>query len=193
MTKSAAGFLIMWAIETPGSVPMAPACLPQLKDDLFPPSSRPLTWSCLIFTIPEEPVCTRSTRYQRTEREVRNCLTQGTGTTQGLDCGNHPRQAAVFSLATRWRRKEEMDGNGLKTNFSSWVPFSSRGTDRSNGRLCFVLFCFESCKLNFIWGKMRTAAQETASQIALRDCSLLCFCSKSDIAQVDHLIVSRIP
>ena len=26
----------------------------------------------------------------------------------------------------------------------------------------------ESCKLNFIWGKMRTAAWEAASQIALR-------------------------
>ena len=29
----------------------------------------------------------------------------------------------------------------------------------------------ESCKLSFIWGKMRTAAQEAASQIALRDSS----------------------
>ena len=29
----------------------------------------------------------------------------------------------------------------------------------------------ESCELSFIWGKMRTAAQETASQIALGDCS----------------------
>ena len=29
----------------------------------------------------------------------------------------------------------------------------------------------ESCELSFIWGKMRTAAWETASQIALRDCS----------------------
>ena len=29
----------------------------------------------------------------------------------------------------------------------------------------------ESCELSFIWGKMRTAAQEAASQIALRDCS----------------------
>ena len=28
----------------------------------------------------------------------------------------------------------------------------------------------ESCELSFIWGKMRTAAQEAASQIALRDC-----------------------
>ena len=28
-----------------------------------------------------------------------------------------------------------------------------------------------SCELNFIWGKMRTLAQEPASQIALRDCS----------------------
>ena len=29
----------------------------------------------------------------------------------------------------------------------------------------------ESCKLSCTWGKMRTAAQEAASQIALRDCS----------------------
>ena len=29
----------------------------------------------------------------------------------------------------------------------------------------------ESCELRFIWGKMRTEAQEAASQIALRDCS----------------------
>ena len=29
----------------------------------------------------------------------------------------------------------------------------------------------ESCKLSFIWGTMRTAAREAASQIALRDCS----------------------
>ena len=29
----------------------------------------------------------------------------------------------------------------------------------------------ESCELSFIWGKMRTAAWEAASQIAVRDCS----------------------
>ena len=29
----------------------------------------------------------------------------------------------------------------------------------------------ESCEWSFIWGKLRTAAQEAASQIALRDCS----------------------
>ena len=29
----------------------------------------------------------------------------------------------------------------------------------------------KSCELSFIWGKMRTAAQEAATQIALRDCS----------------------
>ena len=29
----------------------------------------------------------------------------------------------------------------------------------------------ESCELSFIWGKMSTAAQEAASQTALRDCS----------------------
>ena len=31
--------------------------------------------------------------------------------------------------------------------------------------------CTESCVLSFIWGKMKTAAQETAPQIALRNCS----------------------
>ena len=29
----------------------------------------------------------------------------------------------------------------------------------------------ESCELSFIWGTMRTAAREAASQIALRACS----------------------
>ena len=29
----------------------------------------------------------------------------------------------------------------------------------------------ESCELSFIWGKMRTAARETAFQMALRNCS----------------------
>lgn len=29
----------------------------------------------------------------------------------------------------------------------------------------------ESCKLTFVWVKMRTAAQETGPQIALRGCS----------------------
>ena len=29
----------------------------------------------------------------------------------------------------------------------------------------------ESCDLSFTWGKTRTAAQKTAPQIALRDCS----------------------
>ena len=29
---------------------------------------------------------------------------------------------------------------------------------------------FESCELSLIWGEMRTAAQETAFQIALRGC-----------------------
>ena len=28
----------------------------------------------------------------------------------------------------------------------------------------------KSCELNFLWGKMRTAAWETAPQIALREC-----------------------
>ena len=29
----------------------------------------------------------------------------------------------------------------------------------------------ESCELSFIWGKMRTTARETETQIALRNCS----------------------
>ena len=29
----------------------------------------------------------------------------------------------------------------------------------------------ENCELHFIWGKMKTLAQETAFQIALRNCS----------------------
>ena len=33
-----------------------------------------------------------------------------------------------------------------------------------------VVFNYESCKLSFIWGKMRTAAQAMTPQIALRDC-----------------------
>ena len=28
----------------------------------------------------------------------------------------------------------------------------------------------KSCELNFLWGKMRTAAWETAPQVALREC-----------------------
>ena len=30
----------------------------------------------------------------------------------------------------------------------------------------------QSCELSFIWGRLRTIAQETASQIVLRNCSL---------------------
>ena len=48
--------------------------------------------------------------------------------------------------------------------------------------ISLVLFCHSKnlkwwtsvtaqLQLSFIWGKMRTAAQETASQIALGDCS----------------------
>ena len=35
----------------------------------------------------------------------------------------------------------------------------------------FFFFFFESCKLSFIWGKMRTLVRETAPLIALRDYS----------------------
>ena len=38
-----------------------------------------------------------------------------------------------------------------------------------------------NCELNFIWGKMRTLAQEPASQIALRDCS------KAAVGEVQYI------
>ena len=37
--------------------------------------------------------------------------------------------------------------------------------------LGIFFFFFFFCELSFIWGNMRTVAQETASQIALRNCS----------------------
>ena len=44
------------------------------------------------------------------------------------------------------------------------VLYSSFGLNKKDAQL-------ESCELSFIWGKMRTAAQEAASQIALKDSS----------------------
>ena len=45
--------------------------------------------------------------------------------------------------------------------------------------------------LNFIWGKMRTAAQETATQIALRSCSKeegdICDFGEGEILAIKHL------
>ena len=49
---------------------------------------------------------------------------------------------------------------------ASWEEFTQRVQQK------FTMDVqLERCELSFIWGKMRTAAQETASQIALRDCS----------------------
>ena len=41
----------------------------------------------------------------------------------------------------------------------------------------------ESCELSFIWGKMRTIAQEIASQRALRNCS------KEVVGEVSILVI----
>ena len=46
-----------------------------------------------------------------------------------------------------------------------------------------------SCELSFIWGKMRTAAQEAASQIALRDCSKVLV--KGECNAVKHSFYKR--
>ena len=48
----------------------------------------------------------------------------------------------------------------------------------------------ESCELSFIWGKMRTAAWEAASQIALRDCSKVLV--KGQCNAVKHTFYKRI-
>ena len=47
-----------------------------------------------------------------------------------------------------------------------------------------------SCELSFIWGKMRTAAREAASQIALRDCSKVLV--KGECNAVKHSFYKRI-
>ena len=55
--------------------------------------------------------------------------------------------------------------------------FSSVGTSSISSNSTWNLLTLkkkaqpESCKLSFIWSKMRTASQETALQIALRKCS----------------------
>lgn len=105
---------------------------------LFPPSSLPLTWNSLIFPAPEEPGWCRVYMIPKSWNWA-IALTLGMGTAQGLNGVHHPRQTAVFSLATRWRRKEEMGGKDLKTNFSSGVHFSlaHKGTDQPNGHLFF--------------------------------------------------------
>ena len=56
---------------------------------------------------------------------------------------------------------------------SVFIPILKKG----NAKECLVWLLtkkgvqVECCKLSFIWGKIRTAAQEAASQRALRDCS----------------------
>ena len=39
----------------------------------------------------------------------------------------------------------------------------------------------ESCEVSFMWGNMRTAAQEGACQVALRDCSKAAVGESQDI------------
>ena len=47
----------------------------------------------------------------------------------------------------------------------------------------------ESCKLRFIWGRMRTTALETASQIALRNCSKE---ARGKVSQYYMILVKRV-
>ena len=59
---------------------------------------------------------------------------------------------------------------------------------------------FERCQLSFIWGKMRTAAQETASQRTLRNCSKQTVGEgqyvtlvKGEFSAIKHLLYKRFP
>ena len=59
---------------------------------------------------------------------------------------------------------------------------------------------FERCELSFIWGKMRTAAQETASQRTLRNCSKetvgegqYVTLVKGEFSAIKHLFYKRFP
>ena len=59
---------------------------------------------------------------------------------------------------------------------------------------------FERCELNFIWGKMRTEAQETASQRTLRNCSKQTVGEgqyvtlvKGEFSAIKHLLYKRFP
>ena len=50
----------------------------------------------------------------------------------------------------------------------------------------------ESCELSFIWGKMRTAVQQTTPQIALRDCSKETGLGAEDVCDSDEGTVHTI-
>ena len=59
---------------------------------------------------------------------------------------------------------------------------------------------FEICQLSFIWGKMRTAVQETASQRTLRNCSKetvgesqYVSLVKGEFNAIKHLLYKRFP
>ena len=59
---------------------------------------------------------------------------------------------------------------------------------------------FERCQLSFIWGKMRTAVQETASQRTLRNCSKetvgesqYVSLVKGEFNAIKHLLYKRFP
>ena len=51
---------------------------------------------------------------------------------------------------------------------ASWVCYSMPCTPMSN---FFLNAQPESCELSFIWGKIKMIAQESAFQIALKNCS----------------------
>ena len=87
-----------------------------------------------------------------------------------------------------WGSSSNQPLAGEETTWSCGVVGSRRSSNSVSWRLSGPLwgseysysFCQlkreaqrENCELSFIWGKMRTAAQETAAQIVLRDCCTL--------------------
>ena len=58
----------------------------------------------------------------------------------------------------------------------------------------------ENCELHFIWGKMKTLAQETAFQIALRNCSqevrgkgqYICDFGKGGVHEIKHVYLKKV-
>ena len=54
----------------------------------------------------------------------------------------------------------------------------------------------ESCELSFIWGQIRTIAQETASQIPLRKCPeevagrYICDFGEGGVPKINHIFIA---
>lgn len=149
MTKTPAGFLVKgnWG-AMPRSQDTNLFALSEMALILCPSSSLPLEQNSLIFPVPADPgwcwVCMIPKNCKASKQLTG---TQGMGPSQ---CVNRKlRQAAVYTLTTRWRRKEQMDGKGLKAIFSSWGPFPSalRGADRPT---CGSFFCKTSPYLYLI-------------------------------------------